>query len=72
MAQIKSTLKKQRREKYHNLPSSVSLKPTSNSLSMEKEKTISFKTNNQGSITLIHNPVFYIQTKHIDIQYHHI
>lgn len=30
------------------------------------------KDNNQESIILAYNPVFYIQTKHIDIQHHYI
>lgn len=33
---------------------------------------ISLKTNNQGSITLTHNPVYYTPTRHIDIQKHYI
>lgn len=30
------------------------------------------KGDNQGSIALAHNPVFYTQTKHIDIQHPYI
>lgn len=33
---------------------------------------IPLKSDNQGSIALVHNPVFYSRTKHIDIQYHYI
>lgn len=33
---------------------------------------ISLKDNNQGSIALAHNAVFYSRTKHIDIQHHYI
>lgn len=33
---------------------------------------IPLKSDNQGSIALAHNPVFYFRTKHIDIQYHYI
>lgn len=35
-------------------------------------KAISLKDNNQGLITLIHNSVYYAQTKHIDILYYYI
>lgn len=35
-------------------------------------KVISLKDNNQRSITLIHNSVYYAYTKYIDIQYHYI
>lgn len=33
----------------------------------EKPRVILLKGNNQKSITLAHNPVFHIKTKHIDI-----
>lgn len=33
---------------------------------------IPMKGDNQGSIALVHNPVFHAQTKHIDIQHHYI
>ena len=33
---------------------------------------IPLKDDNQGSIALAHNPVFYSRTKHIDIQHHYI
>lgn len=33
---------------------------------------IPLKGENQGSIALAHNPVFYSRTKHIDIQLHYI
>ena len=33
---------------------------------------IPLKGDNQGSIALAHNPVFYSRTKHIDIQHHYI
>lgn len=33
---------------------------------------ISLKNKNQGSITLIHNPVFYFKTKYINIQNYYI
>lgn len=34
--------------------------------------TILLKGNNQGSIALLHNPIFHARTKHIDIQHHYI
>lgn len=33
---------------------------------------ISLKSDNQGSIALVHNPVFHLRTKHIDIKHHYI
>ena len=33
---------------------------------------ILLKSNNQGSIALAHNPVFYLRTKYIDIQHYYI
>ena len=38
----------------------------------ESTDPISMKGENQGSISLAHNPVFYARTKHIDIQHHYI
>lgn len=38
----------------------------------EDEIVIPLKGNNQGSIALAHNPVFYLRTKHINIQHHYI
>lgn len=35
-------------------------------------KAILLKGDNQGLISLAYNPVFYVKTKHIDIQYHYI
>lgn len=34
--------------------------------------SILLKGDNQGSISLVHNPVFHTRTKHIDIQHHYI
>lgn len=36
------------------------------------EIVIPLKRDNQGSIALAHNPVFYSKTKHINIQHHYI
>ena len=33
---------------------------------------ISLKSNNQGSIALAYNLVFYLRTKHINIEHHYI
>ena len=38
----------------------------------EGQIVIPLKGDNQGSIALAHNPVFYSRTKHIDIQHHYI
>lgn len=38
----------------------------------EGQIVIPLKGENQGSIALAHNPVFYSRTKHIDIQLHYI
>ena len=38
----------------------------------ESTDPISMKGDNQGSISLAHNPVFHARTKHIDIQHHYI
>lgn len=35
-------------------------------------RAIPLKGDNQGSISLAHNPVFHVRTKHIDIQHHYI
>lgn len=37
-----------------------------------KPIVILLKINNQSSIALAYNPVFYSETKHIDIQHHYI
>ncbi len=37
-----------------------------------REIVIPLKGDNQGSITLAHNPIFHSRTKHIDIQHHYI
>lgn len=36
------------------------------------DPTVLLKSDNQGSLVLAHNPVFYAKTKHIDIQHHYI
>ena len=41
-------------------------------LGVSKSISILLKSDNQGLIALIHNPVFYSRTKHIDIQHHYI
>ncbi len=47
----------------------ASLPPwTSNNSSLQ----VSLKKDNQGSITLAHNPVFHARTKRIYIQHHYI
>lgn len=38
----------------------------------ESTDPISMKGDNQGSISLAHNPVFHTRTKYIDIQHHYI
>lgn len=35
-------------------------------------KVISLKSDNQGSIALTYNPIYYAKKKDIDIQYHYI
>lgn len=53
-----------------NLFSILSSKPLSSTKANNNLTLISLKEDNQGSIALSHNSVFYAHIKHIDIQHH--
>ncbi len=65
--EIKANLRDQEEEDN----GSIASKTTSTHLSTSR-KAISLQGDNQGSIALVHNPVYHARTKHFDIQHHYI
>lgn len=56
----------------NNNPLSPSIPSTSFNLANNNLTPMTLKGDNQRFIALIHNLIFYIYIKHIDIQYHYI
>lgn len=55
-----------------NKQSSSTNTPAESPIQASTDTPISLKVDNQGSIILAHNPVYFAQIKYIDIQYHSI
>lgn len=65
IAEIKANLWDQKKEEIIAMASEKHHK-------LSIEPSISLKVDNQGSIALAHNPVYYAQTKFFDFKYHYI